>query len=262
MFSSVATTCLLAVTSHACSGAWWTPSPLLGLRGLLGFDLLPGVSITHRSARLRPRGATERGWCVNMSSDVPERDSLSDSDVIEEIRQTLRKIWADSACCECLEHEGEFDLRQEGDSSQRIHNEAAIQVSRRQNFCKSYYHVFFPPCLRDSMCVRFSLGLFDISDDGCSPGEARHWFPMRCKWHVVTCSILQTASSSNKSWFPHCCRPAWCFSDKPGGWPLWGTFFFLPAGNHGKWIALVYCQLYLQTNYLVYFFFTVWCITL
>lgn len=33
MFSSVVTTCLLAVTSHACSGVWWTLSPPLGLRG-------------------------------------------------------------------------------------------------------------------------------------------------------------------------------------------------------------------------------------
>lgn len=235
MFSSVATTCLLAVTSHACSGAWWTPSPLLGLQGLLGFDLLPGVSITHRSARLRPQGATERGWCVNMSSGVPERGSLSDSDVIEEIRQTLRKIWANSACCECLDHEGEFDLRQRKVAALRRY--IMRPPSRFQAvdfFCKSYYHVFFPPCLRDSMCVRFSLGLFDISDDGCSPRETRHWFPMRCKWHVVTCApILQTASSSNKSWFHRCCRPVWCFSDKHGGQPLWGTFFF-PAGNPGK----------------------------
>lgn len=89
--------CLLAVTSHVHSGVWWTLSPPWGLQGLLAFDLLPRLSITHHSAGLRPRRAAGRGWCANTSSDVPERDPLSNSDIIQQITQTRRGMCTESA---------------------------------------------------------------------------------------------------------------------------------------------------------------------
>lgn len=76
--------------------------------------------------------------------------------------------------------------------------------------------------------VRFSLGLLNTSDDGCSPWETRHWFPIRCRWHVVTrAPILPTAVSSNKSRF-HCrCPIVWWLSRQNWGRGRSLQIFFL-----------------------------------
>lgn len=99
--------CHLACAPRALTD---TESTIGGPRGLLAFDLLPGVSISRRSARLGPPRATGRGWCVNMSSDVPRRDALSDSDIRRQIRQTRRKICAEAARCECLDGGRESEI--------------------------------------------------------------------------------------------------------------------------------------------------------
>lgn len=42
--------------------------------------------------------------------------------------------------------------------------------------------------------------------DLCSPGKTCHWFSIRCRWDVGTCTpILPTAISCNKSWFHFSC---------------------------------------------------------
>lgn len=70
--------------------------------------------------------------------------------------------------------------------------------------------------------------MLNISDDGCSPGETCHWFPIRCKWHVVTgAPILQTALSTDKSWFHYCWHLPWHLSGNAEvGVPLQKTWLF------------------------------------